>query len=172
MLLRKDFHDVLKQDTGGMILRHFLRAIRIRIKFNGLRMAHTDERLLPNCHEVAHAYARAFDIGVEDGLCTYISGKRIESVGAEAFPVASQFMHSWNVIQLPNGITVILDIFPDIGLSMMPTLHAHPHPAYSIPEDKNFHTQMRSILWDPKFDVSVELLADAFRALDNTLPRS
>lgn len=82
MLVRTDLLGFLKQDPSGLILRHFYRAVKIRVRFNGLSVPHSDRIIRPTCHEVARAYAQAFDVKYEDGLALYVS-QVIDEVGGE-----------------------------------------------------------------------------------------
>lgn len=165
MLVRADFHRILMRDHDGAVMRHVRRAFRIREKFIGIPLPGTDKVLLPNCHEVARAYARAFEVAFEDGLVAFVSAA--ECNGSDTYFLNSLQVHSWNVITVDHDSKVILDVFPDLGLSMMPVVHPYPHPAYlvSAAADESLDGLYETIR-RPHFDVAVELLADEFRRLE------
>ncbi len=167
MLVRADFNALLRKDKGRIILTHFWRAVHIRLRFTGQRMADSGMVRLPSCHEVAHGYARAFDVKAEDGLGIFISHSGPPE--RHDMSLTSGNLHSWNVIPLDGNTSVLLDIYPDMGLTMMPALHPYPHPAYQTPRDHHHREELKKIIFDPNFDVAVELLADGFRRIDRDI---
>lgn len=165
MLVRPDFHRILAQDPHHSVMKHFYRAVHIRQKFSGLPRPGSDQLLLPNCHEVARGYARAFETDFEDGFVAYVSSTGV--TGNQEYFLNSLQVHSWNVIRVTDEARIILDIFPDVGLSMMPVIHPYPHPAYVVPQDGWLKERIKEVAYDPMIDVAAELLADEFRRLEN-----
>jgi len=107
-----------------------IQAITLQVDTPSLRGA----KLMPTSHHVAHAYARAFGVPVVDG--DKIAVTSADTINMRRVSVAVLTSpHSWNILHLPNGQSVILDLFPGSASSLVPTLVLSPHPNYVFHSD-------------------------------------
>ena len=160
---------VLDQDAKGSVLDHYIRAVTIQLQFDGVRLPWMadGEVMIPGCHVAAYAYARAFGVGVVDGMCTFVSGHKTTRWTRRRVSLVKSTAHSWNVIQVNSTTSVILDIFPDDRFSMGPVLLRHPHPAYWVPKSARFRQELiRQGLGGVEFSSTVDAVVAEFHRID------
>lgn len=166
MLARKDLWELAQLDKDNLIYQHYINAVNIRLGFQGVQYPWYPEGKLvtPSCHDVAHAYAIAFDVEAVDGECAHFRGPFDAPDGTLGVDV-STYMHSWCRVRVADGVAAILDIYPDVGMPMMPIILRDPHPGYWEPHDEEFEEQVRANLKGPHFENAVQILACEFLRL-------
>jgi hypothetical protein len=170
MMRREELSELLAKDKNGLIIEHYTRMVRLRLRFDGIVLPGMEEGKvwMPECHTVARAYSMAFGLPYVDGMFTYISAERYKRLSKKPIYDLSSYAHSWNVVEIEGERVAILDMFPDIGASMMPILMKHPAPMYGVPEgDPIFKREIEDkLLVDPDLESDVELVAAEFRRLE------
>jgi len=167
MLLRHDLMEMICSDEKDLIMEHYIRAVRLRLKFPGVSLPWIPpEKLwIPGCHVVAHAYAQVFGAKAVDGEHAYFKGREVSETGQTCIDL-STYAHSWNILEINDNLSLILDIYPDIGCPMMPVLLKNPHPAYWVPTDELFKRQIvKTLKESEQFPIEVRVVAEAFQKI-------
>jgi len=167
MLLRKEMHEVLKDEAIEQVMDHYFMAHFIRLKmppaFECVSFSDTPSMRIPSCHVMAHAFARTFSLTPVDGEHAFIERSILsdEEVAEEVH--MSTYIHSWIEIEIPDGEMFILDLFPDKLCPILPVLHKAPHPAYWVPKDRKAKRVFRKLKERNEFWQDVETVAEEMK---------
>ena len=135
MLFKEKLGDLLLGQDMEAFFPHYERLVVIRFRFKPMEVPGLTKRWMPSCHHISHAYAQAFGVDVVDGEKVFITRTSTCWFGHFVRGKVSRYTHSWNVLTLPSGKRVILDLLPGETCSMLPNVTLAPHPAYTRHED-------------------------------------
>lgn len=168
MLFKDRVFDLLSSQDEGVFLPHYKRLVNLRFRAEPMNATggSKDSVWMPHCHHVSHAYAQAFGVEVVDGEKVFIAQTKTRWFGNFISGKVLRYAHSWNLLSLPSGKRVILDLFPDETCSMLPIVVLDPHPAYTVHWDGLVHRGVQELFAKPDEQERLNILVAEFKRID------
>lgn len=162
-MLTKGFHLALESQDIKPFMDTYLRAQEIMLSCWGKPTENEGERM-PGCHEVAYAFEKAFGVPAVHGRKFFIT--TVKKLGWMNYfkSEVSNYVHSWNVLTLPSGKQVIIDIFPNETCSVSPIILPCPHAAY-VPGPINLAKRIEMNIRRPEYAATVDYFATEFERI-------
>ena len=128
-MLTKEFCYGLKNEDVAPFMEHYMNLQHIKISCWGKPDGDTLE-YMPGCHTVSYAYEKAFGAKAVHGRKFHVGTTTQLFMANYFYHKVQSYVHSWNVLVLPSGTEVLLDLFPNETCSLAPIILPNPHSAY------------------------------------------
>lgn len=160
-MLTKGFHESLPDEDLKLLLKHSVNIQKIAYECWYQSTARGD--MMPSCHEVATSYGLAFNIPIIHGRKIFVCDIKhnrffdIYKAGVYNYP------HSWNLLPLPSGESIILDLFPNESCSLVPLIVKNPNPAYHAVE--KIEKMVLRELTEPTSTAAIDYFTNEFKRI-------
>lgn len=160
MLVRSDLLELGDAEAWNRVRRVSIQAFSVRLWLPNLLFTTNGRKTeIPNCHVMAHAFARVFGYEAKDGEHCYSSNVQLTPNQADVDVYFITILHSWVEFETTKGNRFLLDIFPDEGGSIFPILYRAPHHCYWVPQDTERVQVLATLLDNKSFQKDVDELS-------------